>query len=135
MADRPHRDTEESAPAEFPPEQPEADEQPEDGLKYGEEEVELEAALIQEEAELAADEKGEDHEMEGTEEAAAVVKEDDEASEAGSEDLEAPSSDEDEEEEEEEEAAEEDDDMEMGEGEAAKPAAHAGSAHEEMVTS
>lgn len=90
-----------------------------DADAYGAEEAEMQAALerelAEEEAATAQDgAKGEDHDMEGTEEAAAKVKgdEDDDVSEAGSEDLEAESSGS--EDEEEEEDAGEGEDMEMG---------------------
>jgi histone chaperone ASF1 len=112
------RDTEESAPAEFPPEQPEADVGADDGTAYGAEEVELEEGL---KAELAKVE-GEDEEMDGAEDTAgpsatADTKDEDEESNAGSEDLEAESSgSEDEEEEIEEGEGEADEDMEMGDG-------------------
>ena len=98
-------DSEESAPAEFPPEQPDVDAQEDDGATYGadeeeeEEEVEVEAEADGE-AEAAA--KVEDAEMEGVE---TNGKEEDEASDAGSEDIEAES-DEDEEEELEDEEGE-----------------------------
>lgn len=108
-------DSEESAPAEFPPEQPEADLAPDDGDQYGAEELEEEEA----EAEAEAEEVGaatrdpdamdlEDTEMGGV--PAAVGGEDESAAE-GSEDIE-DSTDE-EVEEEEEEGAEEDDAMAM----------------------
>lgn len=110
------RDSEDSAPAEFPPEQPEADVGVDDGTAYGAEEVELEEGL---KAELAKVE-GEDEEMGGAEETAGPAvegKDDDEESDAGSEDLEAESSgSEDEEEEVEEGEGEGDEDMEMGDG-------------------
>lgn len=62
------RDSEESAPAEYPPDQPEADGLDDDSAAYGQEEVELEAALVQElqTAENTEPPKGEDQEMEGT---------------------------------------------------------------------
>lgn len=120
-----YRDTEESAPAEFPPEQPEADIVEDDGTNYGAEEVELEEGL---KAELAAEEakaktEGEDEEMAGADEhARADGKADVDDSDAGSEDLEAESSgSEDEEGEEEEGEGEGDEDMEMGDGEHAGP--------------
>jgi histone chaperone ASF1 len=124
-----NRDTEESAPAEYPPDQPEADTLDDDGTAYGAEEAEMQAALEKElaetEAAAAAAAKqatnGEDHEMAGTDELPGKVREDDEVSEAGSEDLEADSSGSDDEDEEEEggEGAEgeADEDMEMAEGE------------------
>ena len=110
------RDTEDSAPAEFPPEQPEADLVNDDGANYGAEEVELEEGL---KAELAAEEAkatNEDEEMAGAEEIAGA-KEEDEDSDAGSEDLEAESSGSEDEDGEEEEG-DGDEDMEMDEGEA-----------------
>lgn len=120
------RDTEASAPAEYPPEQPEADTLDDDGAAYGAEEAEMQAALEKElaETEAAAAKDipdGEDLNMAGTEEAAVEVKaaeDDDAASEAGSEDLEAESSGSDDEDEEEEgEEADGDEDMEMADGE------------------
>ena len=120
-ADETVRDTEDSAPAEFPPEQPEADIVEDDGANYGAEEVELEEGL---KAELAAAEaeKGEDEEMAGADDTAGPKeKEEEEDSDAGSEDLEAESSgSEDEDAEEEEEEGDGDEDMEMGEGEHAE---------------
>ncbi|KAL2428964.1 Histone chaperone asf1 [Exophiala dermatitidis] len=117
-------DSEESAPAEYPPEQPEADTLDDDGTAYGAEEAEMQAALEKEleEVEKAAATKKTgpndgDHEM--TEDTAAdktpvnlddVKEEDvdeDDASEAGSEDLEEESS----------ESEDEDDDEEVAEGE------------------
>jgi histone chaperone ASF1 len=112
------RDSEDSAPAEYPPEQPEADQLDDDETRYGAEEAEMQAALEKELEETEALEKegtGEDAAMGGVEPA---KKEDDEASDAGSEDLEEESSDDDDEEDEEVEA---DDDMEMADGEE-KPA-------------
>lgn len=111
------RDSEESAPAEYPPDQPEAD-QVDDGATYGQEEVELEEGL---KAELAAEEakaaaEGEDEEMEGADDTAGAKDND---SDAGSEDLEAESSDDDEDDEEEAEGEEgADEDMEMADGDA-----------------
>jgi len=98
-------DSEESAPAEFPPEQPEVDLQEDDEAKYGaedeeeEEEVEGGEPEVAEGAATAA--KPEDTDMEGVE---AEGKEEDEESEAGSEDIEDDSEDDEEEELEEEEA-------------------------------
>lgn len=123
-----NRDTEESAPAEYPPDQPEADTLDDDGTAYGAEEAEMQAALEEElaetEAVAAATAKqatnGDDHEMVGTDELAGKVGDDDELSEAESEDLEADSSGSDEEDEEEgAEGAEgeADEDMEMAESE------------------
>ncbi|KAL9639624.1 MAG: hypothetical protein Q9164_000818 [Protoblastenia rupestris] len=110
-------DTEDSAPAEFPPEQPEADTVEDDGAGYGAEEVELEEGL---KAELAAEEakavaEGEDEEMGGADDNVGA-KEKEDGSDAGSEDLEAESSGSEDEDVEEEEG-EGDEDMEMGEGE------------------
>ncbi|KAL8746692.1 MAG: hypothetical protein Q9190_001316 [Brigantiaea leucoxantha] len=113
-------DSEDSAPAEFPPEQPEADTVDDDGAAYGAEEEELEA---EENAETAKAAEGEDEEMAGAEDTAGPskpTKAEDDESDAGSEDLEAESSGSDDEEIEEEEGegegeGEGDDDMEMGE--------------------
>ena len=116
-----HRDSEDSAPAEYPPEQPEADALDDDGAAYGAEEAEMQAALEKELAETEAAAAKEtpntdDHEMAGTEDVA-KVKEDDEVSEVGSEDLEADSSGSDDEEDEEEGAeGDADEDAEMAEG-------------------
>ncbi|ETN40165.1 histone chaperone asf1 [Cyphellophora europaea CBS 101466] len=110
-------DSEDSAPAEYPPEQPEADQLDDDETRYGAEEADMQAALEKEleetEAQVAKDPVGADAEMGGTETA---KKEDD--SDAGSEDLEEESSDDDDDEEEEGEG---DEDMEMADGEE-KPA-------------
>ncbi|KAI9894254.1 MAG: Histone chaperone asf1 [Vezdaea aestivalis] len=123
-------DSEESAPAEFPPDQPEADAVEDDGAAYGAEEAEEEAELL---AAAEAAEKEDDAEMAGADDTAGpptvdiTAEEDDDA---GSEDLEAESSGSDEEEEEEEEEggeAEGDEDMDMGEDDAAK--AHGSAAH------
>ncbi|KAL4786187.1 ASF1 like histone chaperone-domain-containing protein [Aspergillus varians] len=102
-------DTEESAPAEYPPDQPEADGLDDDGAAYGQEEVELEAALVQElqNAEKGEPPKGEDHEMEGTE------NQEEEISDGESEDIE-DESDDDEDEIDEEEGGDADEDVEMG---------------------
>ena len=130
------RDSEDSAPAEYPPEQPEADVLDDDGAAYGAEEAELQAALERDleetEAKLATA-KAEpttttdgDAEMAGTDqmEVEPASRADDEASEAGSEDLEADSSGSEDEDEEEEgegegevEGGDGDEDMEMGDGE------------------
>ena len=93
-------DSEASAPAEFPPEQPDADNQEDDEAAYGAEELEEDEVEAEGEPEVK---EGEDAEMA---EANPVEqpKEEDEVSDAGSEDIEAESSaseDEDEEEEEE----------------------------------
>lgn len=105
-------DSEESAPSEFPPEQPDVDAQEDDGATYGAEEEEEEEGAVEVQEEAAVKAPGEDADMEGVENNNS--KEDDEESDAGSEDLEAESEDEDEEDLEEEEA--EGDDMEMDEG-------------------
>ncbi|QSS52795.1 histone chaperone asf1 [Histoplasma capsulatum var. duboisii H88] len=117
-------DSEDSAPAEYPPDQPEADVLDDDGKEYGAEEAELEEALLKElqEAEKiqTARVPGEDHEMGDAGEPGASNKEDDgddndNDSDAGSEDLEAESSgSEDEEDDEEGGEGEGDDDVEMG---------------------
>lgn len=121
-----HRDSEESAPAEFPPDQPEADRLDDDGTGYGAEEAEMQAALEQEleqtEANLA--QNPQPVTTEGDKEMAEADVEDskdtkgedeEEDSDAGSEDLEEDSS-ESEDEEDEEEGAE-GEDMEMGDAE------------------
>lgn len=110
-------DSEESAPAEFPPDQPEADAAEDDETTYGAgEEVEdgQEAPELVEGGEKAVVAEDDDAEMEGTEKKV----DDDAASDAGSEDLEAESSGSEDEEEEEEEAEGEqaEEDIEMGEG-------------------
>lgn len=109
------RDSEDSAPAEYPPEQPGVDQEEDDGAAYGAEEAEMQAAL---EKELEEDEKAAqngDAEMAGTEEAQATVNDD--ASDAGSEDLEQDSSDDDDEDDDEEGGDNEgDEDMEMADG-------------------
>ncbi|KAI4109007.1 MAG: hypothetical protein L6R37_000725 [Teloschistes peruensis] len=109
-------DTEDSAPAEFPPDQPEADAVEDDGTAYGAEEEELEATEA--EAVEGIKEGGEDEEMAGAEDTsgAPATNAKDEVSDAGSEDLEAESSgSEDEDIEEEEAEGDGDEDMEMGE--------------------
>ncbi|KAH7085495.1 ASF1 like histone chaperone-domain-containing protein [Paraphoma chrysanthemicola] len=111
-------DSEESAPPEFPPEQPEAD-LVADGDQYGAEEEEEEE---EEEAEAAAAE-GEDAAMAGAEDTAGPANDDDAESDAGSEEIDIEDSEGEDEEEEGEEGG--DDDMEMDDGEAAngeKPA-------------
>ncbi|KAF2838505.1 histone deposition protein Asf1 [Patellaria atrata CBS 101060] len=108
-------DSEESAPAEFPPDQPDADTLEDDGATYGLEEEEEE---VEEEAAVKAE--GEDEEMAGAEETAGKIDEAGEESDAGSEDLEAESSGS--EEESDEEEGEGDEDMEMGDGDESKPA-------------
>ena len=120
-----YRDTDDSAPAEYPPEQPEADIVEDDGAAYGAEEVELEEALLKEEAELKAE--AEDEEMAGADDPAGPsngepAKAGDDDSDAGSEDLEAESSGSDDEEIEEEEGeGDGDEDMEMTEDGEHKP--------------
>ena len=114
------RDSEDSAPAEYPPDQPEADALDDDGAAYGAEEVELEVALVKEleETEAQDEQPGEDMDMGGVDNPAGPanedIKEEDEASDAGSEDLEAESSGSDEEELEEDDNGEGDEDVEMG---------------------
>ncbi len=118
------RDSEDSAPAEFPPEQPEADTVEDDGTTYGaeeEEEEELEELKAAEGAKI----DGEDEEMGGADDTAgpsnpevAKAEGEDDESDAGSEDLEAESSGSEEEEIDEEEGegeGEGDEDMEMAE--------------------
>ncbi|KAF1811357.1 histone deposition protein Asf1 [Eremomyces bilateralis CBS 781.70] len=115
------RDSDESAPAEFPPDQPEADTVDDDGDLYGAEEEEEEVEEV-----VAVEAEGDDTEMGGAEEGADVkveVEEEDD-DDAGSEDLEAESDGDDEEELEDEEGEgeeEADEEMEMGEDET-KPA-------------
>ncbi|KAK5233957.1 Histone chaperone asf1 [Exophiala xenobiotica] len=113
-------DSEESAPAEYPPDQPEADTLDDDGTAYGAEEAELQAALEKEfeetEATAQSQPKSGDQEMANTKE-----KEEDEESEAGSEDLEEESSESEEDEEEDEGADAED--TEMAEGDEKAPVA------------
>ena len=120
-----NRDSEDSAPAEYPPDQPEADTLDDDGTAYGAEEAEMQAALEQEleETEAKMNKPAEpataingtasdDKEMIDPDKS----KDEDEASEAGSEDLEEESSDEDDEDEEDEEGPE-GEDTEMADGE------------------
>ncbi|KAF2129937.1 histone deposition protein Asf1 [Dothidotthia symphoricarpi CBS 119687] len=102
-------DSEESAPAEFPPEQPEAD-LVADGDQYGIEEEEEEE---EEEGEGAAVE-GEDAAMAGADDTAGPANDEDAESEAGSEEIDIEESEDDDDEEEGEEGG--DDDMEMDEG-------------------
>ncbi|EME39963.1 hypothetical protein DOTSEDRAFT_74734 [Dothistroma septosporum NZE10] len=95
-------DSEESAPSEFPPEQPDVDQQEDDEEAYAkdeleEEEAQEEGAPLEANGEAAATAKvDEDAEMEGAE-----GNDKGEESDAGSEDLEAESEDEDDEEEDE----------------------------------
>jgi len=107
-------DSEESAPPEFPPDQPEADTLEADGDKYGAEEAEEEEEIV-ELAEGAIAKGDEDAEMAGADDTAGPIKEDDAESDAGSEDLGESSDEEDEEGEEGEEEGDGDDDMEMDE--------------------
>jgi len=100
-------DSEESAPAEFPPEQPDVDAQEDDGAAYGaeeeEEEEEEEAPELTEEGEPAAKAKDVDADMEGGEANGKPDAEDEDDEDAGSEDLGDESEDEDDLEEDEEE--------------------------------
>lgn len=124
LIDMVSRDTEDSAPAEYPPDQPEADGQADDSGTYGAEERELEAALLKELEESNKPAEGEDHEMEGADAPAGKEDEEEEASDAESEDLEAESDD-DEDDLDEEEGGDGDEDVEMGddsEQKAAHPA-------------
>ena len=108
-------DSDESAPAEFPPEQPDVDAAEDDSATYGAEEEELEGEEEEgfpeggEAAALGASVvapkvPGDDHDMEGAD---ANGKDDDEESNAGSEDLEAESEDDEEEDLEDEEGEDE----------------------------
>lgn len=112
-----HRDNEATAPAEFPPEQPEADLAPDDE-DYGAEEVELEEEVAEEGAAEMTSEaavvSGEDAAMAGAVDATAEhVPDDDEMSEDGSVDIEGESEDD-----EEEEGAAEGDEMDVDMGDA-----------------
>ncbi|KAI5298066.1 Histone chaperone asf1 [Ascosphaera atra] len=107
-------DSDASAPAEFPPEQPEADIY-EDENTYGAEEAEMQAAL---ERELAENEGRNNEENEEDQDMGGMPVDD-----ASSEDLEETSDEDDDEDEEEDieeedagDAMEEDDDIEMGDG-------------------
>ncbi|KAH7378800.1 ASF1 like histone chaperone-domain-containing protein [Pyrenochaeta sp. MPI-SDFR-AT-0127] len=104
-------DSEESAPPEFPPEQPEAD-LTADGDQYGIEEEEEEEEEVE-----ATGAEGEDAAMAGGEDTAGPANDEDAESEAGSEeiDIEDSEGEDDEEEGEGEEGG--DDDMEMDDGE------------------
>ncbi|KIW26736.1 uncharacterized protein PV07_06546 [Cladophialophora immunda] len=109
-------DSEESAPAEYPPDQPEADTLDDDGTGYGAEEAEMQAALEKEleetEAKMAQEHTANaDQEMTDSHK---VKEEEEEGSDAESEDLEEESS-ESEDDEEDEEGAE-GEDTEMAEG-------------------
>jgi histone chaperone ASF1 len=124
-------DSEESAPAEFPPEQPDVDAQEDDGANYGAEEDEEEEE-VEVEGETAV--KTEDAEMDGVE---ANGKEEDEASDAGSEDIEDESDEDEEEDLEDEEGEGEangDQDMEMDDGTTKEPngAAHHVAEHQQQ---
>ncbi|KAH9879993.1 Histone chaperone asf1 [Plenodomus biglobosus] len=105
-------DSDESAPPEFPPEQPEADLNA-DGDQYGIEEEDDE----EEEAEGAVVE-GEDAAMAGAEDTAGPANDEDAESEAGSEEIDIEDSEGDDDEEEGEDGEGGDDDMEMDDGEA-----------------
>ncbi|KAI7319444.1 Histone chaperone [Hortaea werneckii] len=107
-------DSEESAPAEFPPEQPDVDQAEDDEARYGAEDdgedeegeaPELVEGGIREAAKAKAP-QGEDAEMEGVENGDGKEEDDEESSDAGSEDIENESSDDDEEDLEEDEAEE-----------------------------
>ncbi|KAF4453517.1 histone chaperone ASF1 [Fusarium austroafricanum] len=114
-------DSEASAPAEYPPEQPEAD-LVADGEEYGAEELEEEAAAEAAEEEAAKAKNGEDSEMAGVENEGENAQDEEELSDDGSVDIEGESEDELEEEEEGEGEAEADGDaMEVDSAE--KPAA------------
>lgn len=120
------RDSEESAPAEYPPDQPEADNLEDDSNAYGAEERELEAALVKELEDANKEGAGEDHDMDGGEGPAGKEDEEEDISDAESEDLEEESDD-DEDDLDEEDAGEGDEDVEMGDDseqkdESAKPA-------------
>jgi len=102
-------DSEESAPPEYPPDQPEADAVEEDGFQYGAEEAEEEEPLEAEadnETTTKEPEKidEDDAAMTDAPQTEATAKDEDAVSEAGSEDLEAESSGSEDEEEEDEEA-------------------------------
>lgn len=119
------RDSDDSAPAEYPPDQPEADGLDDDSGAYGAEERELEAALLKELEDSNKPAESDDHEMEGAEAPAGKEDEEEEISDAESEDLEAESDD-DEDDLDEEEGGDGDDDVEMGDDaehkdDAAKP--------------
>ncbi|KAI5855447.1 histone chaperone [Tricharina praecox] len=105
-------DSEDSAPAEFPPEQPEADEAPDDADQYGADEAAYEEAI--EQGDNVEVEVTEDVEMDVDMGGAPAVPADKIDEGAESEDLEAESSGESDEEDE----AEGDDDAEMGDGDA-----------------
>ncbi|EXJ86435.1 histone chaperone ASF1 [Capronia epimyces CBS 606.96] len=125
-------DSEESAPAEYPPEQPEADTLDDDGAAYGAEEAELQAALEKELEEVeTATQKAPNGDQEMTEEVSKPKDEEDDASDVGSEDLEEESSESEDDEEEDEGADGEDAEMVDGDE---KPAASAGTNGEQKAT-
>ncbi|EEQ32737.1 Histone chaperone asf1 [Microsporum canis] len=102
-------DSEDSAPAEYPPDQPDVDALDDDGATYGAEEVELQAALEKELEELDREDANNDGmDIEGP--AADDGNADDDDDEAGSEDLEEESS---------ESEDDGDEDVEMGDGDPA----------------
>ncbi|EGD99488.1 histone chaperone ASF1 [Trichophyton tonsurans CBS 112818] len=104
-------DSEDSAPAEYPPDQPDVDALDDDGTAYGAEEVELQAALEKELEELDREEANNDGmEIEGP--AADEGNADEDDDDAGSEDLEEESS-------ESEDEGDGDEDVEMGDGDPA----------------
>lgn len=110
-----NRDSDDSAPAEYPPEQPDVDTvDDDDGVAYGAEEADLEAALEKELQELDKDEVDPDG-MEGVEVANAGPSVNDDDEDAGSEDLEAESSESDDDDLEDDEGGDGDDDVEMEE--------------------
>lgn len=109
-----NRDSEESAPAEFPPEQPEAD-LVADGDQYG---IEEEDEEDEEEGEGIIAE-GDDAAMAGAEDTAGPANDEDAESEAGSEEIDIEESEDDDDEEEGEEGG--DDDMEMDDAGSDKP--------------
>lgn len=117
-----YRDNDATAPAEFPPEQPEADLAPDDE-DYGAEEVDLEEEAVEEGAvEMtgeAAVVNGEDAAMGGAIETTGEhVPDEDEMSEDGSVDIEGESEDEEEEEGAAEEGGAEGDEMDVDMGDA-----------------
>lgn len=118
------RDNEASAPAEFPPEQPEADLQPDED-EYGADEADLEEEVVEE---GAPETNGEGSSANATVEDAAMagvtngdgepIPEEDEMSEDGSVDIEGDSEDEEEEEGAPEEGAADGDEMDVDMGDA-----------------
>lgn len=85
------RDTEDSEPPLYPPDQPEADEAPDDEDQYAADEVVIEEEGVERRVEVDVDAMDEDTEMVGADDAIGA-KDDDEISNDGSEDLEAESS-------------------------------------------